>query len=117
MTTLEREVVELKARVEYLEAMVRQLVGKARQVVPAALDEPLALEQLLARCKAGEGVVRDPTPEECFLAGEWDALPEEEKQAHIRAMQRLDLAPPLSRIKLHRKPPLNIASHYGHLLL
>ena len=64
MTTLEREVVEIKARVEYLEAMVRQLVGKVRQVVPAASDEPLALEQLLARCKA-EGVVRDPTPEEC----------------------------------------------------
>ena len=97
MTTLEREVVELKARVEYLEAMVRQLVGKVRQVVLAALDEPLALEQLLARCKA-EGVVRDPTPEECCLAGEWDALPEEEKQAHIRGMQHLDLAPPLSQI-------------------
>ena len=51
MTTLEREVVELKARVEYLEAMVRQLVGKVRQVVPAALDEPLALEQLLQDAK------------------------------------------------------------------
>jgi hypothetical protein len=97
MTTLEREVVELTARVEYLEAMVRQLVGKVRPVVPAASDESLALEQLLARCKA-EGVVRDPTPEECCLAGEWDALPEEEKQAHIRAMQHLDLATSLSQI-------------------
>ena len=97
MTTLEHEVVELKARVERLEALVRQLEGKARQVVPAALDEPLDLEQLLARCKA-EGVVRDPTPEEHRLAGEWDALPEEEKQAHIRVMHHLVLDPTLSQI-------------------
>ena len=97
MTTLEREVVEIKARVERLEALVHQLVGQVRQAVPAALDEPLDLEQLLARCKA-EGVVRDPTPEERRLAGEWDALPEEEKQAHIRVMQHLVLNPPLSQI-------------------
>ena len=97
MTTLEREVVELKARVEHLEALVRQLVGKARQAVPAALDKPRDLEQLLARCKA-EGVVRDPTPEERRLADEWDALPEEEKQAHIRIMHHLVLDPPLSQI-------------------
>jgi hypothetical protein len=97
MTTLEREVVEIKARVERLEALVGQLVGKTHQAVPAALDEPLDLEQLLARCKA-EGVVRDPTPEERRLAEEWDALPEEEKQAHIRVMQHLLLDPPLSQI-------------------
>jgi hypothetical protein len=97
MTTLEREVIELKARVEYLEAIVRQLVGKVYQKGPAALDEPLDLEQLLARCKA-EGVVRDPTPEEHRLAEEWNALPEEEKQAHIRVMRHLVLDPPLSQI-------------------
>jgi hypothetical protein len=102
MTTLEREVVELKARVAHLEAMVRQLVGKARQAVPAALDEPLDLEQLLARCKAA-GVVRDPTPEERRLAGEWDALPEEEKQAHIRVMHHLVLNPPLSQIIIENR--------------
>jgi hypothetical protein len=97
MTTVEREVIELKARVEHLETLVHQLVGKVQQGVPAALDGPLPLEQLLARCKA-EGVARAPTPEERRLADEWDALPEEEKQAHIRAMQHLDLAPPLSQI-------------------
>jgi hypothetical protein len=97
MTTLEREVVELKARVEHLEAVVRQLVGKVRQTGPAVLDEPLDLGQLLARCKA-EGVVRDPTPEERRLADEWDVLPEEKKQAHIHVMQHLVLDPPLSQI-------------------
>jgi hypothetical protein len=97
MTILEREVVELKTRVEHLEALVRQLIGKSQQAVPAALDKPLDLEQLLARCKA-EGVVRDPTPEERRMADEWDALPEEEKQAHIRVMHHLVLDPPLSQI-------------------
>jgi hypothetical protein len=97
MTPLEREVVELKVRVEYLEALVHQLVGKVRQAGLAALDEPLDLEQFLARCKTA-GVVRDPTPEERRLAGEWDALPEEEKQAHISVMQHLVLDPPLSQI-------------------
>jgi hypothetical protein len=97
MMTLEREVVELKARVEHLEALVHQLVGKARQAVPTVSDAPLDLKQLLARCKAA-GVVRDPTPEERCLAGEWDALPEEEKHAHIHVMQHLVLDPPLSQI-------------------
>jgi len=34
MTTLEREVVEIKARVERLEALVHQLVGQVRQAGP-----------------------------------------------------------------------------------
>jgi hypothetical protein len=97
MTTLEHEVVELKARVAHLEALVHQLIGKARQTVPEALDAPLDLGQLLARCKAA-GVVRDPTPEERRLAGEWDALPEEEKHANIRIMHHLVLDSPLSQI-------------------
>lgn len=54
-------------------------------------------EQLVAWLKA-EGLVRDPTPEELGLAAEWDALPEEEKQNHIRLMHSLDLEPPLSQI-------------------
>jgi hypothetical protein len=102
MTTLEREVVELKARVEHLEALVRQLVGQTSQAGPAALNEPLDLEQLLARCKAA-GVIRDLTPEERRLAGEWDALPEDEKQAHIRIMQHLVLDPPLSQIIIENR--------------
>lgn len=97
MTTLEREVVELKARIERLEETVCRLAGQERKAVLPAPGEPLDLEQLLAGLKA-EGLVRDPTPEEYRLAAEWDALPEEEKQAHIRFMRSLVLDPPLSQI-------------------
>jgi hypothetical protein len=54
MTTLEREVVELKARVEHLEAVVRQLVGKVRQTGPAVLDEPLDLGSSLPGARLRE---------------------------------------------------------------
>lgn len=54
-------------------------------------------EQLMAWLKA-EGLVREPTSEEIGLAAEWDTLPEEEKQNHIRLMHRLDLEPLLSQI-------------------
>jgi len=43
-------------------------------------------------------LIREPTPEERQLAAEWDALPEEEKEAHIRLMHSLALDPPLSQI-------------------
>ncbi len=39
MTILEREVIELKVRVERLEALVHQLVGQARQGVPAGIGQ------------------------------------------------------------------------------
>ena len=91
MTVLELELVELKTRVERLEAEVRRLSGGDRQsVTPPSPDEPLDPEQFLAWLKA-EGLIRDPTPEERRLAAEWDALPEEEKEA-IR--QELDHLPP-----------------------
>ncbi len=62
-----------------------------------AESEPSDPEQVVARLKA-EGLIRDPTPEELVLAAEWDALPEEEKQNHIRLMHSLALDPLLSQI-------------------
>jgi hypothetical protein len=47
-----------------------------------------------------EGFVRNPTPEECHLAAEWNTLPEEEKQNHMRSMHNLALDPPLSQVIL-----------------
>ncbi|MCR4408273.1 MAG: hypothetical protein NUW24_15370 [Anaerolineae bacterium] len=102
MTTLELELVELRARVERLETQVRQLVGDRHGVVPPTPGEPLDQEQLIAWLRA-EGLVRDPTPEERRLAAEWDALPEEEKEAHIRFMRSLVLDPPLSRIIIENR--------------
>jgi hypothetical protein len=94
--------VELKARVERLEATVSRLVGNQRQVAPPTPGESLDQEHLLAWLKT-EGLVRDPTPEECRLAAEWDVLPEEEKQAHIRFMRGLVLDTPLSQIIIENR--------------
>jgi len=102
MTTLELELVELKTRVERLEATVRRLAGDRHEVAPLSPGEPLDQEQLLVWLKAEE-LVRDPTPEERRLAAEWDALPEEEKEAHIRFMRSLVLDPPLSQIIIENR--------------
>jgi hypothetical protein len=102
MTTLEREVVELKARIENLEATVRRLAGEEHKAVLPASGEPQDLEQLLAGLKA-QGLVRDPTPEERRLAAEWDGLPEEEKQGHIHFIHSLALDPPLSQILIENR--------------
>ncbi len=97
MSTMEQELGELKGRVERLETTVRQLAGVTS---PDVSPEPTPLvdqAQLLTWLK-NEGLVREPTAEERRLAGEWDALPEEQKQEHQRLMRQLLLDPPLSQI-------------------
>ncbi len=75
---------------------------KKLRVTPPAPDKSLDSEQLLAWLKA-EGLVREPTPEEHRLAAEWDTLPEEEKQGHIRLMRSLALDPPLSHMIIENR--------------
>ncbi|MBI3245565.1 MAG: hypothetical protein HYZ50_03535 [Deltaproteobacteria bacterium] len=97
MSTVEQELGELKGRVERLETTVRQLAGVTLPDVspePAPLADPV---QLLTWLK-NEGLVREPTAEECRLAAEWDVLPEEQKQEHRHFMRHLLLDPPLSQI-------------------
>jgi hypothetical protein len=102
MTTLELELVELKTRVERLEAAVRQLAGDRREVAPPAPGEPLDQEQLLAWLKA-QGLIVDPPPIARVHAERWRALPEEEKRAHIRFMRSLVLDPLLSQIIIENR--------------
>ncbi len=102
MTTLELELVELKARVERLETKVRRLTGEEPEVAPPAPGEPLDPKQLIAWLKA-EGLVVDPPPMARAHAERWRALPEEEKQAHIRFMRSLVLDPPLSQIIIENR--------------
>ena len=97
MATIEWEVVALKERVERLEAIVHQLVSDAPQGTVSVSDKAPDQEQLLPWLKT-QGFIREPTAEERRLAAEWDALPEEEKQAHIHFMHSLVLDPPLSQI-------------------
>lgn len=88
MATLEQELIELKTRVERLEAAVGRLTRDERQ----PLSKPVDLQQLLTWLKL-EGIVRDPTPEERRLASEWDAMPEQEKQAVRRELDHLPPGP------------------------
>ena len=78
-----------------------KIQGKKPSASPVP-DKPPDLGQILAWLKA-EGLVRDPTSEERRLAAEWDALPEEGKQDHIRLMQSLVLDPPLSQIIIENR--------------
>ncbi|MFN3761713.1 MAG: hypothetical protein ACK4WK_00745 [Anaerolineae bacterium] len=102
MRTVERELRELRTRVERLEERLDRLTGGRPEVPPPAPGVPLDSEQLLAWLKA-QGLVREPTPEERRLAAEWDALPEEEKEAHIRFMRSLVLDPPLSQVIIENR--------------
>jgi hypothetical protein len=101
MTILELELAELKTRVERLEATVHSLTGSERQVEPPPA-EPLDPEQLQVWLKA-EGLIREPTPEEQRLAAEWDALPEEEKEAIHSELNHLSLGPMASDIIIENR--------------
>ena len=96
MQKVELELLEIRARLERLERRVRQLAGE-EEVPPPMPGVPPEPQQLIAWLRA-QGLIREPTPEERQLAAEWDALSEEEKEAHIRLMHSLVLDPPLSQI-------------------
>ena len=78
-------------------AMDMTILERKQMVASLAEAKASDSEQLVAWLKA-EGLVRDPTPEERGLAAEWDAVPKEEKQNHIRLMHSLALEPLLSQI-------------------
>jgi hypothetical protein len=102
MTSLEREVGELKARLDRLEAIVHALAGGAHKAALPATGDPQNQEHLLAWLKA-QGLVRDPTPEERRVAAEWDTLADAEQQAHIHLMRSLALDPPLSAVLIENR--------------
>ena len=102
MTTLEQEMMDLKTRLAHLEAVVRRLAGNTPQTREPVPTIPLDPTELLAWLKAS-GLVRDPTAEERRVAAEWDALSDEDKQAHIAFMQQLALDPPLSQILIEQR--------------
>ncbi len=102
MRTVERELRELRTRVERLEERLDRLAGGRPEVSPPAPGVPLDLEGLLAWLKA-QGLVREPTPEERRLAAEWDALPEEEKEAIRWELDHLPPGPLVSDIIIENR--------------
>jgi len=97
MQRVELELINIRTRLEQLERQVQRLAGEEPEVTPPTPGIPPDPQRLLAWLRA-QGLIREPTPEERRLAAEWDALPEEEKEAHIRLMHSLVLDPPLSQI-------------------
>jgi len=102
MANLEQEVMDLKTRLACLEAVLHRLVSDMPQAGGPTPAAPLDETQLLAWLKA-HALVRAPTAEECRVAAEWDALSDENKQAHIDSVQRLDLDPLLSQIVIEQR--------------
>ena len=102
MTTLEQEVMGLKTRLGHLEAVVRRLTEDFPQAGVPVPPIPLDQTELLAWLKAN-GLVREPTAEECHVAAAWDVLSDEDKQRHIDDMQHLVLDPPLSQILIAQR--------------
>lgn len=98
MTTmeLEMEVAEIKTRLRRVENALREQSGAQNLVAPPP-NLPSNNEELM-RWMRDQGLVRDPTPDELRRAAQWDELPDEEKDAHVRLMNSLVLDPPLSEI-------------------
>jgi len=97
MQRIELELINIRTRLEQLERQMQRLAGEEPEAPPPMPGIPPDPQRLLAWLRA-QGLIREPTPEERQLAAEWDALPEEEKEAHIRLMRSLVLDPPLSQI-------------------
>lgn len=102
MITLAEEVMDLKTRLEHVEAVLHRLTDAASQTAVPRAAMPLDQAELLTWLKAN-GLVREPTAEECRVAAAWDTLAEQDKQRHIDEMHHLVLDPPLSQLLMAQR--------------
>jgi hypothetical protein len=96
-TTLE----ELEKRVTALERLIISSQPET-QALPEDPDE-WTREDVIAFLRSRGIQVSEPTGVELALAAEWDALSEEDKQAHRDYMDSLELDPPLSQIIIENR--------------
>jgi len=96
-TTLE----ELEKRVTALERLV---VGSGAETptLPENRDE-WTRDDVIDFLRSRGIQVSEPTGAELALAAEWDAMSEEDKQAHRDYMDSLELDPPLSQIIIENR--------------
>jgi DNA-directed RNA polymerase specialized sigma24 family protein len=102
MEAVERELLEIRTRLDRLEQRVRQLAGEEPEIPPPTPGIPPDPQRLLAWLRA-QGLIREPTPEERRLAAEWDALPEEVKEAIQRELDHLPPGPMASDIIIENR--------------
>ncbi len=102
MRKIERELMEIRARLEQLEQQVRRLLGESPNVPPSAPDMPPAPQHLLAWLRA-QGLISEPPPVARVHAQRWRPLPEEEKQAIQWELDRLPPGPMASDIVIENR--------------
>ena len=102
MTTLElaQEVAAIHTRLGRLERAVRQFVDQQPNfsITEGITEDNDVGDEELWVWMRNAGLIREPSAEEMRIALEWDALPEDEKNAHVRLMDDLALEPLLSEI-------------------
>jgi len=96
-TTLE----ELEKRVAALERLV--VSSQAETATLPEDPEDWTREDVIAYLRSRGIQVSEPTDAELALAAEWDALSEEDKQAHRDYMDSLNLDPSLSQIIIENR--------------
>jgi len=92
---------ELEKRVAVLE----RLIVASQAEAPTFPEDPnkWTRKDVIAFLRSRGIQVSEPTGVELALAAEWDALSEEEKQAHRDYMDSLELDPPLSQIIIENR--------------
>ena len=102
MRKIELELAELRTRLERLERRVRQLAGEEAELPPPTPGVSPDPQYIIAWLRS-QGLIREPTPEEQQLAAEWDALPEEEKEAIRWELDHLPPGPMASDILIENR--------------
>ena len=100
MTTIEREVKDLKERVAQLESYIFQ--QKQPRIPFLSPGKAMRQEQLRSWLEAKGFVARLP-PAAQTQAERWRKMMGDEKQEHVRSMRSLKLDPPLSQIVIENR--------------
>lgn len=79
-----------------VEQLLESLVNKTGREVPLPTEEA-AVERLLADMRE-QGVLAEPTAEVLAQIEEWQAMPEQQRDATIQELRNLRLNPPLSEV-------------------
>ncbi len=102
MEAVERELLEIRTRLDRLEQQVRQLAGEEMEIPPPTPGVPPDPRHVLAWLRA-QGLISAPPPIAEVHAQRWRSLPEEEKQAIRWELDHLPPGPMASDIIIENR--------------